>query len=197
MIAIRLATLVLLAGAPAPLSRDGFQVKLADGWKESSDITTASKERVSPLADGGAIGWEKKDCKTMARVIWLRSKLASKFGVREELDGFHEGAKSEADEGKVRSWEVTETKVLMTSRLTYQLGDAMEGKGSIIRQVAIAGMDKDGKIRGWTLECGYPMSASAKGEKECDAIAASFAVTLPAKDFRAIEPKKATEKSAP
>lgn len=188
------AALVLLAGAPGPVSRDGFQVRLSEGWKESSDITTASKERVSPLADGSAVGWEKKDSRSMARVIWLRSKLASKFGVREELEAFHEGAKSESDEGRVTSWDVTETKVLMTSRLTYELGDPLEGKGSVVRQVAIAGMDKDGKIRGWTLECGYPKSAAAKAEKECDALAASFAVTLPAKEFRAIEPKTAEKK---
>lgn len=187
MIRFVAATLVLLAGAP--VTRDGFKVALSDGWKDSADITTASKERVSPLADGGAAGWEKKESRSMARVIWLRSKLASKFAVREELEAFHEGAKSEADEGRVKSWDVTETKVLMTSRLTYELGDPLEGKGSVVRQVAIAGMDKDGKIRGWTLECGYPKSSAAKGEKECDAIASSFAVTLPAKEFRAIEPK--------
>jgi len=194
---IRLALVLLAAGALAPVSRDGFKVTLSDGWKESSDITTASKERVSPLADGSAVGWEKKDSRSMARVIWLRSKLVSKFAVRDELDAFHEGAKSEAEEGRVKAWEVTETKVLMTSRLTYELGDPLEGKGSVVRQVAIAGMDKDGKIRGWTLECGYPKSGAAKAEKECDALAASFAVTVPAKEFRAIEPKKTdkTEKA--
>lgn len=188
MIRLAFAVAIFAAGSPA-VSRDGFKLTLAEGWKESSDITAASKERVSPLADGGAVGWEKKEGKSMARVIWLRSKLASKFGVREELDAFHEGAKSESEEGKVVSWDVTETKVLMTSRLTYKLGDPLEGKGSVVRQVAIAGVDKEGKIRGWTLECGYPSSGAAKGEKDCDALAASFAVTLPAAQFRAIEPQ--------
>ena len=180
LVAFALAVLVLAAGSPA-VSRDGFKVKLADGWKESPDITAASKER--------AVGWQKKDGRTMARVIWLRSKLASKFGVRAELEAFHEGAKSESDGGKVMSWEVTESKVLMTSRLHYKLGDPIEGTGSVVRQVAIAGVDKEGKIRGWTLECGSPSSSAAKSDKDCEALAASFAVTLPAGSFRAIEPK--------
>lgn len=188
MIRIALAVALLAAGLPA-VSRDGFKLKLARGWTESADITAASKERVSPLADGGAVGWQQKGGTAMARVIWLRSKRASKFGVRAELEAFHEGAKSESDEGRVVSWDVTETKVLMTSRLHYTLGDPIEGTGSVVRQVAIAGVDKEGKIRGWTLECGYPSSSAAKSEKDCEALAASFAVTVPASGFRAIEPK--------
>lgn len=190
---IRLAALVLLlaaAGAPS-VSRDGFQLALPKDWTENPKLSARSKEDLSPLVDGGATFWEKNDGKAFARVTWLTSKLKSGdgIGVRDEVESLHEAWKANSEGGRVTSWKVRETKVLMTSDLAYTKGDPVEGKATVVRQVGIAGVGRDGKLRGWSLECGYPSSATASA-KICDALATSFAVSTAAKEFREIEPAK-------
>lgn len=188
--ALPAALVVLLA---APISKEGFRLDLPKGFTESPKLTAASKERLPPESvEGGAIAWEHPESRVIARVIWLRSKYPSGAGirVRDELTSAHDAFKSEAEEGRVESWELKETKATMTSTLVYRSGDAMEGKAKSIRQVAIAGVDKKGHVRAWTLECGYPSAAAAKGEPACAALAKSFALTLGDADFRPIENPK-------
>ena len=187
------AVAVLAAGDAAVVSRDGFSLKLPPGWRESPALTAASQDRISQIVEGGAVAWEKKETGAIARVLWLRSKYPSGVRVREELEALHEVWKTEAEGGRVVSWDVDETKVLMTSKLTYRLGNTLEGKGKIVRQVAIAGVDRDGRIRAWTLECGFPSAAAAEDERDCETLASSFASTVPASRFRAIEPKGSPE----
>lgn len=198
----RLAAIVfVLAAAGAPsVSRDGFQLALPKDWTESPKMTKQSQENLSPLVEGGATFWEKNDGKAFARVTWFKSKLESGegIGVRDEVEALHEAWKTNAEGARVTSWKTSETKVFMTSKLSYVAGDAMEGKSTVVHQVGVAGVHRDKKIRGWLLECGYPSSAAASA-KLCESLATSFAATAPAKDFREIEPTKAapTEKKAP
>ena len=187
-----LAALVLFAAAPkasGKVSRDGYSLALPSGWTESAKLTEASKDRLSPNADGGVTAWERAETGAIARVIWLRSKHPSGVGVREELDALHDVFKSESDGARVLQWVVTEDKVLMRSLLVYRTGDALEGKGKTVHQVAIAGVDREGKIRAWTLECGFPTAATSKAESDCESLAKTFTATIPAKDFRALSPK--------
>lgn len=188
----RLAAFAFLLAAGAPsVARDGFTLALPKDWTENPKLSARSKEDLSPLVDGGATFWEKNDGKAFARVTWLTSKLQSGdgIGVRDEVESLHEAWKANGEGARVTSWKVDETKVLMTSRLAYTKGDPIEGKATVVSQVGIAGVGRDGKLRGWSLECGYPSSAAAS-QKVCDALAASFTVSLPAKEFRAIEPPK-------
>ena len=190
MSTLSVAALVLLAG---PVSKEGFRLDLPSGFTESPKLTASSKERLSPEAvDGGAIAWEHPETRTIARVLWMRAKYPTgkEVRVRDELTSAHEAFRSEAEDGRVESWDVRETKGLMISSLSYRVGDAMEGKAKAIRQVAIAGVGTDGKLRAWTLECGYPLTRAAEvSEKACDAMAKSFATTVTEKSFRALEPK--------
>lgn len=180
---------VLLAAAPraGKITRDGYSLALPGGWKESARLTEASKDRLSPNVDGGVIAWERADVGAIARVLWLRSKHPSGVGVREELEALHDVFKSEADGERLVQWELSNDKVLMRSTLVYRTGDPLEGKGKTVRQASIAGVDREGRIRAWTLECGFPTSAAPKAEADCESLAKSFAATVPAKDFRAIE----------
>jgi hypothetical protein len=189
---------LLAAGAPS-VSRDGFQLALPKDWTESPKMSKQSQENLSPLVEGGATFWEKNDGKAFARVTWFKSKLESGdgIGVRDEVEALHEAWKTNADGGRVTSWKVAEAKVFMTSTLAYTTGDPMEGKSTVVHQVGVAGVHRDKKIRGWLLECGYPSTAAAGSQKLCEALAASFATTAPAKDYREIEPKKAEKKAGP
>lgn len=175
---------------PGKVVRDGYSLALPAGWTESAKLAEASKDRLSPNADGGVAAWERPEAGAIARVIWLRSKHPSGVGVREELEALHDVFKGESDGARVVSWDVAEDKVLMRSTLVYRTGDPLEGKGKTVRQVSVAGVDREGKIRAWTLECGFPSSAGAKAEADCEALGKSFAATVPAKELRAIEPKK-------
>ena len=186
-----LLALVLVAGPKAApkAANPGYKLDTSAGWTKSDKLTEASKERLSPNVDGGAIAWQREDSGAIARVLWFTSKHPSGVGVREELEALHEVFKSEAETPS--EWKVTEDKVLMTSSLQYRIGDPLDGKGKSVHQVSITGVDREGRIRAWTLECGYPSTARAKGaDKHCAALAASFVVSVPASEFRAIDPRK-------
>jgi hypothetical protein len=181
-----LALPLLLLSSPAfaekKVAVEGSMLKVPDLWVEQTEI--AEKAKAATLQSGGldawAVAWGSPQTDPLTLALHVRTHETIKKTMAEEFDDFHTGLKSTMEQGGAtfQSYERSNSATLSVSRF-----EATQS-GVKVLGVAFAGVETDGHLDGWTVECIYNDASNAA---DCAKVVKDYAVTRAASYFRPLE----------
>lgn len=188
--------LLLAAGAPKPLKLDkeGFRITVPPAWQERPEVVEQVTAQLPKNVTANAVAYGHFEQGTLMQVMWLQGHDEAK-DIRAELEGFQDAMKStvEASGGKTKRFDVAEAENRLTAHFEFE-NATPDGTVSVAMIATAAIGAKDSRTRSWSAQCAW---MTPEGKADCDKVLASFTVTVPAKQFKAIPPKAkpATKKS--
>lgn len=190
LIVILAATAFAQGRGAKKLERDGFAVEIPAGWGELPDVANEAKNSLlgaSTDMHGGAVAYGDPKAGVMAVVFWLEAQDKVP-DVRAALEGFHDEIKLslEGNGTTLSSFTLSETPTIMSAALAGSDGSVvLKGRTS-------AAVGKDARLGGWSVQCMFSSAAKKKVAPLCDALVASFKVTVPDLELKLI-PARATD----
>ena len=190
LVAFAIAVLLLARAARADdhriVDRDGFRAVFPATWRALPEAAASLKGALGDprVLAGDAIAYGDTARGVVCGVLWVVAS-AEVATVRPELEAYHGSLRDTLAQQhqKVLVWDVAETAVRMSSRF-----EAASETASLLGR-AVAAVGRDGRLRGWSVQCACTPSAGDKGRVLAQEVVAGFGVSVPDSDLRPLEKK--------